>query len=133
MKLKECPFCGGEVEMTKDCGDSPESIYSVGCLNDGCPIHVFTKWYRTQDEAREAWNRRAVDIKVIKPNIDEIGMKIKKSAKFMIEVLNNIIEELDYKETDYAYVKQLMITAYCTFKNIEVLVEDTDCLKSKEK
>ena len=132
-ELKPCPFCGETPMLRLDDIKVMGTGHYVECMNEDCVVNVCTRRFDTQDEAIGAWNHRAMDIKMIKTNTDEIDMKIKESAKFLIEVLNNIIEELDYEETDYAYVKQLMITAYCTFKNMEVLVEDTDCLKSKEK
>ena len=57
-KLKSCPFCGHEVKTEQD-------IDAIGfpdarCINcEGCGIHfTITFASQTEDETREAWNRR---------------------------------------------------------------------------
>lgn len=59
-RLRNCPFCGGEAQMhtfrtysTETRG--MESRYYVCCR--GCGIEQLN--YRSEKEAREAWNRRA--------------------------------------------------------------------------
>lgn len=54
--LKPCPFCGHEVETEHDM-DVIGSL-DARCINcKGCGIH-FTVFSQTEDETREAWNRR---------------------------------------------------------------------------
>ena len=53
VKLRECPFCGGEA----DCW-SEDTNYSVMCRD----CKAFGLYYRTEHEAIEAWNRRAVEL-----------------------------------------------------------------------
>ena len=57
--LKSCPFCNGEAEYAnvghKGTDDFIEPY--VFCKNCG----VLTKWYKTKEEARDAWNRRATN------------------------------------------------------------------------
>ena len=52
--LKRCPFCGGEAEVTLFLGN-----YIVACK--GCPGSTFPCKGMTEEEAVEAWNRRADD------------------------------------------------------------------------
>ena len=57
-ELKPCPFCGGEALTIYWDGSK---TYSVGCVNTFvCHGGTHTsKIYRTEQEAAEAWNRRA--------------------------------------------------------------------------
>ena len=53
-ELKPCPFCGGEATLWQTLGaDRP---YHILC---GCGGRV--GWFVTEQEAVEAWNRRATD------------------------------------------------------------------------
>ncbi len=57
--LKPCPFCGGKAVISKIVG-----LWIVGCNHDflcyGNINHV-TLLHITQEQAIEAWNRRADD------------------------------------------------------------------------
>lgn len=64
-ELKHCPFCGGEVGMGRlhalDVTDPQQ--YTVGCYRNAgpspCPVRPkLSRWYDTEDEARNAWNTR---------------------------------------------------------------------------
>lgn len=63
IELKPCPFCGGEAEMCYS-NDNHRRPY-VQCkfgsmLTPQCAISHRYAWdYRTEEEAAEAWNRRA--------------------------------------------------------------------------
>lgn len=72
MELKPCPFCGKSVAesgtiadllITDD--DWDEAHYSVICNynNGGCGM-MLGYWYETEEDARNAWNRRANDEKL---------------------------------------------------------------------
>ncbi len=50
-KLKPCPFCGGEAEMTGSCF---AEIYHIDCSECGFGTCDFT----IKSEATEKWNRR---------------------------------------------------------------------------
>ena len=58
IKLKPCPFCGGEAEVIM--GDLWRN-YKVGCRNIKCPIFPRTHSYLTKEEAIKTWNTRADD------------------------------------------------------------------------
>lgn len=59
-ELKPCPFCGGEAELRK--WRRWLDFQKVMCINRDCIIyHADDKWYKTEAEAIEAWNRRAND------------------------------------------------------------------------
>ncbi len=68
IKLKPCPFCGGEaiafkckVWSTEDNRDVEK--WFARCINllSECDIVPETCEHDTEDEAAEAWNRRAGD------------------------------------------------------------------------
>lgn len=54
MKLKTCPFCGGEakISIVTDAGN-----FQVQCIK--CPANVGRYWFYKKHEAIRAWNRRA--------------------------------------------------------------------------
>ena len=55
-ELKPCPFCGGEADLREVTG----GFFVVYCTNiKGCALNPTTLGYETQEEAAEAWNRRA--------------------------------------------------------------------------
>lgn len=59
-KLKPCPFCGGSGEA------APEMVYVhnayyARCGNERCLVMPTTDYYKEEDRAVEAWNRRADD------------------------------------------------------------------------
>jgi Lar family restriction alleviation protein len=66
-ELKPCPFCGGKAEMR----DARKFLvvskfsyiipYSVGCSNKKCDVKPYTEYSSTEQEAIDAWNRRAND------------------------------------------------------------------------
>jgi Lar family restriction alleviation protein len=59
-KLKPCPFCGGNAEMTKENhGIGRPFVYRVGCLTINCCGRVMTQTgQHTKAEASELWNTR---------------------------------------------------------------------------
>lgn len=67
-ELKPCPFCG-QIPIIEESArfprygkDEGERIkgYTVVCQNMDCILHNEDNWYRrSEEEACEAWNRRA--------------------------------------------------------------------------
>ena len=53
-KLKPCPFCGAEAEVHKNVF-AEGTVYTVECISCSCGLD----WFDTEEEAIEAWNRRA--------------------------------------------------------------------------
>lgn len=51
LKLKPCPFCGGEPTLT-DCDDGKAWVQCYECFTEG-PLYAST------DESIAAWNRRS--------------------------------------------------------------------------
>lgn len=58
MKLKPCPFCGGEVRITNVFG-------RVGVICLDCPAEMRGWLDATHEEITEAWNRREPMEKVV--------------------------------------------------------------------
>lgn len=60
-ELKPCPFCGDEaiyITTAIKAGNIVKEFYSISCL--GCNAEIY-KYCKTEEEAVEAWNRRAED------------------------------------------------------------------------
>ena len=57
IKLKPCPFCGGEAIMENL--NVPTYRFRVICNNVKCDVHPNTWLRRSAKEAAEVWNRRA--------------------------------------------------------------------------
>ena len=60
-ELKPCPFCGGTAGFSQ-LKQGKFNQFSVVCFNARCFASTkscFGRYYRTKDEAAEAWNRRA--------------------------------------------------------------------------
>lgn len=53
---KYCPFCGDAPLLRHSACDSRYAYICNTCATERL---VQTKWYKTKDEALEAWNRRA--------------------------------------------------------------------------
>ncbi len=54
-ELKPCPFCGGEADCSKNVLHNNQYEWAVECIECG----AFTDCFATEEEAIEAWNRRA--------------------------------------------------------------------------
>lgn len=67
MKLKKCPFCGGDAAFIQGVTDDGRKTFSVFCKH--CNTGVFTprfdemEWsaYQTPEDAATVWNTRAED------------------------------------------------------------------------
>lgn len=61
MKLKTCPFCGGEAELCqqRQIGKPDFGFYTVACKTCDCPMYSGASSYPTEYDAVTAWNRRA--------------------------------------------------------------------------
>lgn len=59
LKLKPCPFCGGELEMSSYCNFG-DWFYFAMCPKCRAKSDVFD----TPEKAAAAWNRRVDDAKV---------------------------------------------------------------------
>ena len=53
-ELKPCPFCGNTPMLRNDAGE-----WRVECSGPECDCLPSTWWYESEEEAIEAWNRRA--------------------------------------------------------------------------
>ena len=58
-ELKPCPFCGGEAYIDReDCYGVQDDYYMVHC--EKCSLQFgFCSMFESEEEAIEAWNRRA--------------------------------------------------------------------------
>lgn len=61
IKLKRCPFCGGDATFDVRVEDRIITAYIAKC--ESCEIH--TKEYPTQKEAAAKWNTRQADKGII--------------------------------------------------------------------
>ena len=56
IKLKPCPFCGGEAHI--DCFPGLDRPYFPVCNNEMCIACDTIVTFLTEKDAAEAWNRR---------------------------------------------------------------------------
>ena len=61
MKLRRCPFCGGDATFDSYGGVSTMRTYIVRC--ERCEVH--TKEYSTQEIAAAKWNIRQEDNRIV--------------------------------------------------------------------
>lgn len=61
IKLKPCPFCGGEAKIIGERVNNKE-LYLVKCRDNDCDVQPFTDSFRSMDRAIKAWNTRAENI-----------------------------------------------------------------------
>lgn len=54
MKLKPCPFCGGEAKIAVDFGLFAQESQTCGCLKCGCRLNLS----ETRKKSIKAWNTR---------------------------------------------------------------------------
>lgn len=63
MKIKSCPFCGGEAELITRQGKTYDGrvydCYRVTCKNVDCEVTTFD--FSTPKKAVRVWNRRFSD------------------------------------------------------------------------
>ena len=63
IKLKPCPFCGGAAEIVWEVDAGyyfAEESYHTRCKDCGCNLGGgVLEGFETEEEAAEAWNRRA--------------------------------------------------------------------------
>jgi Lar family restriction alleviation protein len=55
--LLPCPFCGAKAKILNYSG-----AFRVVDTNYKCSVTFSERWYKTEQEAIDAWNRRAPDI-----------------------------------------------------------------------
>lgn len=56
VKVKKCPFCGNDAELKVR---MPSMLYRYCCMDYRCCARGFGLWFKSEDEALEAWNKRA--------------------------------------------------------------------------
>lgn len=57
LKLRNCPFCGGESEIFRGITYGFHYLYEPRCIKCECALGI----YNTEEQAVEAWNRRVDD------------------------------------------------------------------------
>ena len=57
-KLKPCPFCGCDAEVTAHYFCIGETTFGIECSNQRCRTSG-NQFYETEEDAIKAWNRRA--------------------------------------------------------------------------
>lgn len=57
LKLRKCPFCGGEADMVDEGSECSPDRFWACCPNPSCFVEG-TGVYATEEEAAQAWNTR---------------------------------------------------------------------------
>ena len=58
LKLKKCPFCGGEPKIVEDNAIENIPQYQIRCKNISCTIRPKTNWGIDKTEVLTHWNNR---------------------------------------------------------------------------
>lgn len=60
-QYKRCPFCGSDAHIFEKmlAAEPKRSVYRVSCPDVLCLGHAFGRWYKSLDEAKQAWESRA--------------------------------------------------------------------------
>lgn len=62
MKLKQCPFCGGDAVLVREYNGVEANTLGMLIMSVGCTVcGASTRKTFTDDSAMRAWNRRAED------------------------------------------------------------------------
>lgn len=68
IKLKPCPFCGGEAEVRTtfyvNGGKGDNNEYTVFCKNKDCIAFYNDTAFTSRETATEKWNRRVDDERI---------------------------------------------------------------------
>ena len=92
-KLKPCPFCGSHAQMVET--KRPRSFHTC-CTNAKCILYPGAKWFKKEDEAIAAWNRRATEVLSTNEAANRIGITTIASASYWLDVIRHL-EELGLK------------------------------------
>ena len=83
--LRPCPFCGKQVFLKTDAryqSGNEITAYEVVCMNPECIIYKCdNKYYRSENQAFQAWNRRTEEIGYVKHG-EWIPDKVNEPTKF---------------------------------------------------
>ena len=109
-RLKPCPFCGGAAEIMLDSFGA--NGFRIGCASkpteNTCPGCIrWSAYYRNEEMAIAAWNRRAYEIKAEHKRENRTGEEssVVGNAEAMRKALDSIynkLETLDIEEDSYA-------------------------------
>ena len=99
-KLKPCPFCGGEAEIAENYGGD-FGIFHSG--DEDCPLYceegeTAGAWvWDTEEEARNAWDRRAT---AILPEWPPLGLKPKfiHDAQRLLDIEHAILRRVSAQQ-----------------------------------
>ena len=65
IKLKPCPFCGGEAQMMERLRSQASKVYYALCMSRKCPVNPYTDEFKSISDAAYWWNKRADTTKPI--------------------------------------------------------------------
>lgn len=90
-KLKPCPFCGGEAEITKSYGLPLDGYVYVECLNCGASVRriKISADYCANDKAVELWNKGRAD--------DEFNNNSMQQLLILSDLLRNMERKKRFK------------------------------------
>lgn len=99
VKLKSCPFCGGEARIEAEYIGKEKYLYSVSCINDCVTQGIY---HKTVDSAIKAWNTRTPVEKVIERLEEEYSQDVGYLKMISVDKAIEIIkEEMGHgKDTD---------------------------------
>ena len=112
IKLKRCPFCGGEakLEINREMGGTQ---YQVLCTK--CPTTVGRYWFWKKEDAINSWNTR-------KP-MQEIVERLEEEYRSLFEARMKLAEKMDTDKTAFDRARILQNKGMSIFKAIATVKE----------
>jgi len=109
MKLKPCPFCGGEATLKDFTGDEYCPGYAVQCNNGdtrNCGI-CGTPIYAEKEQAIKAWNTRK-DLPSNIVDLDKVDVeKLADILWYKLPPTKEQLEDIDFLETEEAKIQRV--------------------------
>lgn len=103
-ELKECPFCRGEVQVSRYCRDNDH--WTITCPRGNCFLYGYSACgYKTRELAVSAWNTRS------RPDVTELVEACEEAERVLIALG---IDRGNYNQMFEVHKKGQEVAKMCT-------------------
>lgn len=93
IKLKPCPFCGGEAKIIH--ANDVTLPYRIRCKNINCDVRPSTTWFKYEEDAITKWNTRKPMDEIVEQLEDENKTAVDAAIIFHGEYFNGVVDGLE--------------------------------------